>query len=218
MNILIILAHPDPGSFNHALAQGIRQELCSQGHRVVFHDLCAEGFEPLLTKDEIPQSGSVPPQIERHCAELKAADGIVIVHPNWWGQPPAILKGWIDRVLRPGLAYRFEEGDQGEGIPIGLLKARASLVINTSNTPDAREKSAFGDPLERIWRDCIFHFCGVRNFHRRMFNVVVTSTPAQRLVWINEAQQLAASLFGPSAPPAAGPEPVEAGPKAALPG
>ncbi len=195
MNILIILAHPDPGSFNHGLAEAIRQELQAQGHCVVFHDLCAESFEPLLTKEEIPQSGVLPPQIEQHCRDLKAADGLVIVHPNWWGQPPAILKGWIDRVLRPGVAYRFEEGDNGEGIPIGLLKARAALVINTSNTPDIREKSAFGDPLERIWRDCIFDLCGVRNFHRRMFNVVVTSTPEQRRLWINQAQQLAVSLF-----------------------
>ncbi len=195
MNILIVLAHPDPGSFNHALAQAMREELCTQGHCVVFHDLCAEGFEPLLTKQEIPQSAPVPAQVERHCADLQAADGIIIVHPNWWGQPPAILKGWVDRVLRPGVAYRFDEGDNGEGIPIGLLKARAALVINTSNTPGAREQSAFGDPLERVWRDCIFHLCGVRNFQRRMFNVIVTSTPEQRRTWIDEARQLATGLF-----------------------
>ncbi len=210
MNILIILAHPDPGSFNHALADAIRQELCSHSHSVVFHDLYAEGFEPLLPKDEIPQSAPVPPRIERHCAELCAADGIVIIHPNWWGQPPAILKGWIDRVLRPGVAYRFEEGDKGEGIPVGLLKARAALVINTSNTPDAREKSAFGDPLERIWRDCIFQLCGVRNFHRRMFNVIVASTPEQRRRWINEVRQLAAALFDPAAEHAGKAKPLSA--------
>ncbi|HEY5910726.1 MAG TPA: NAD(P)H-dependent oxidoreductase [Verrucomicrobiae bacterium] len=195
MNILIVLAHPDPGSFNHALAHAMRDELCARGACVVFHDLCAEGFEPLLTKQEIPQSAPVPPQVEQHCADLQAADGIIIVHPNWWGQPPAILKGWVDRVVRPGVAYRFDEGDNGEGIPIGLLKARAALVINTSNTPDAREQSAFGDPLERIWRDCIFHLCGVRNFQRRMFNVIVTSTPEQRRTWIDEARQLATGFF-----------------------
>ena len=70
----------------------------------------------------------------------------MIVHPNWWGQPPAILKGWVDRVFRPGIAYRFVEGDAGEGVPIGLLKASAAVVFNTSNTPDARERFAFGDP------------------------------------------------------------------------
>jgi NAD(P)H dehydrogenase (quinone) len=54
--------------------------------------------------------------IELHCREIADVDGI-IVHPNWWGQPPAILKGWVDRVLRPGVAYRFLEGDAGEGVP-----------------------------------------------------------------------------------------------------
>jgi putative NADPH-quinone reductase len=195
MNILIILAHPDPGSFNHALAQAVGEELSARGDSVVLHDLCAEKFDPLITAREIPQSAPVPPHIERHCAEVAAADGIIIVHPNWWGQPPAILKGWVDRVLRPGVAYRFEEGDNGEGVPIGLLKARAALVLNTSNTPNAREQSVFGDPLERIWRDCIFHFCGVGNFQRRMFNVIVTSTAEQRRIWIDEARQLAVGLF-----------------------
>lgn len=201
MDILIILAHPDPGSFNHALAHAVSHALRSQGHSVVFHDLYAEHFEPLLPKGEIPQGAKIPPDIEWHCAELGGADGIVIVHPNWWGQPPAILTGWIDRVVRPGVAYQFEEGDNGEGVPIGLLKARAALVINTSNTPDGREKAAFGDPLERIWRNCIFELCGVRNFQRRMFNVIVTSTPEQRRAWLEEAQDLAVAVFSPAAAP-----------------
>ena len=54
-------------------------------------------------------------------------------------QPPAILKGWIDRVMRPGVAYEFLEGDSGEGVPNGLLKAKTALVFNTSNTPEDRE-------------------------------------------------------------------------------
>jgi NAD(P)H dehydrogenase (quinone) len=110
----------------------------------------------------------------------------VVVHPNWWGQPPAILKGWIDRVFRPGVAYEFQEGDSGEGIPVGLLKAKAAVVLNTSNTPTKRELEVFGDPLERLWKDCIFDFCGVKNFYRRMFAMVVVSTSEQRKEWLQE--------------------------------
>lgn len=55
------------------------------------------------------------------------------------GQPPAILKGWVDRVIRAGVAYEFAEGDSGEGVPIGLLKAKSALVFNTSNTLEERE-------------------------------------------------------------------------------
>ena len=65
-------------------------------------------------------------------------------------------------------------------MPIGLLKARAALVFNTSNTPEMREREVFGDPLEILWKNCIFDFCGVQTFFRRMFSVVVTSSSEQR--------------------------------------
>ena len=195
MNILLILAHPNPKSFNHALASGAYEALLEDGHNVILHDLCADGFDPLLQAEEIPETGAIPAVIRKHCEELRAADGIIIVHPNWWGQPPAILKGWIDRVCRAGVAYRFEEGDSGGGIPIGLLKAKAAVVLNTSDTPDAREKEAFGDPLDDIWKRCIFDLCGVRHVHRRVFNVVVTSTREQRLAWIQEAKNICRSNF-----------------------
>lgn len=195
MNILVVLAHPSPDSFNHALAGAVRDALRGAGHDVVFHDLCAEKFDPLLPADEIPSAAALPPSIQRHCAELKAADGIVVIHPNWWGQPPAVLKGWIDRVIRPGVAYRFAEGDNGEGVPVGLLKAKAAVVLNTSNTAAAREQAAFGDPLESIWKRCIFDLCGVRDFHRRMFAVVVAATPEQRGAWLAEAAALCRRVF-----------------------
>ena len=199
MNILIILGHPDPGSFNHALALAVRDDLQKAGHEVVFHDLYAEQFDPVLPAGEIPEEGDVAPPVRAHCDALCAADGIVIVHPNWWGQPPAILKGWIDRVLRPGVAYRFEEGDSGEGVPIGLLPARAAVVLNTSNTRLIREQLVFGDPLEVLWRRCIFDLCGVPAFYRKMFSVVVTSTPEQRAEWLDEAVVLCRTAFRPNA-------------------
>ena len=195
MRILIILGHPDPKSFNHAIASGVCDTLRHDGHHVTLHDLYAEAFDPLLPVQEIPERGAIPAVIQEHCEDLRSADGIVIIHPNWWGQPPAILKGWVDRVFRPGVAYRFAEGDGGEGIPIGLLKAKAAVVLNTSNTPDEREQRAFGDPLDALWRRCIFDLCGVRTFHRRMFNVIVTSTPQQRLEWLEEAKELCRSVF-----------------------
>lgn len=196
MRILIVLGHPSPGSFNHALAHAARDDMIASGHDVVFHDLYAEHFDPVLVDGEIPEHAEIPPSIQAHCDELRAADGVVIVHPNWWGQPPAVLKGWVDRVFRPGLAYRFEEGDSGEGVPVGLLRARAAVVLNTSNTERNREQAVFSDPLDAVWRRCIFELCGVTSFHRRMFTVVVTSTPEQRRAWIEEAKQLCRIAFG----------------------
>ncbi len=163
MKILIILAHPDPGSLNHALADAAARAAKGQGHEVILRDLHAERFDPVLPATEIPRGAILPPWLAGHCADLATADGIVIVHPNWWGQPPAILTGWIDRVVRPGVAYEFQEGDSGEGVPVGLLRARIAVVLNTSNPPPDRERDAFGDPLDSIWRRCVFDLCGVKD-------------------------------------------------------
>ena len=195
MKVSVILAHPGPESFNHAIAATVVKTLAENGHTVAFHDLYTEHFDPVLPYAEIPRDAPLDPVIARHCSEIATADGIVIVHPDWWGQPPAILKGWIDRVIRPGIAYRFREGDNGEGIPKGLLAAKAALVFNTANTPAEREREVFGDPLERLWKDCIFSFCGIPVVHRRMFAVVVTSTAEERAGWLAEAAALTRQYF-----------------------
>lgn len=195
MNILVILAHPTPGSFNHAIADTVIRALHKIGHPTVMHDLYAEGFDPILPTGEIPREGSVASEIEEHCAQLVAAAGIVIIHPNWWGMPPAILKGWVDRVVRPGAAYEFGEGDSGEGVPAGLLKAKAAVVFTTSNTPEKREREVFGDPLENLWKTCIFDFCGVNTFVRRNFGVVVTSTLQERQGWLEEVEKITGKVF-----------------------
>ncbi|MFH1941969.1 MAG: NAD(P)H-dependent oxidoreductase [bacterium] len=52
-----------------------------------------------------------------------------MVHSNWRRQLPAVLKGWVDRILRPGIAYEFEESDSGEDVPAGLLKTSIRLVF-----------------------------------------------------------------------------------------
>ncbi len=195
MKISVILGHPDPLSFNHAIAAAAVDELGRRGHDVCFHDLCAEKFDPVLPAEEIPEGAPLPPGIERHCREISGADGIVIIHPNWWGQPPAVLKGWIARVVRPGVAYEFLEGDQGEGVPRGLLKAAAALVFNTSNTDTERERNVFGDPLETLWKNCVFGLCGVRNVHRKTYSIVVTSTEEQRKAWLEDVRRTVGRWF-----------------------
>jgi len=195
MSISVILAHPDKGSFNHAIADAVVEQIMKNGHHAAFHDLYMEKFDPLLPVGEIPENANVPQSVMNHCREIAEARGIVIVHPNWWGQPPAILKGWVDRVLRAGVAYRFLEGDSGEGVPEGLLKAETAIVFNTSNTETEREKRVFGDPLETIWRNCIFGLCGVTTFYRRTFGIIVTSTADQRRQWLDEARSCIDRFF-----------------------
>ena len=195
MDILVILAHPNPTSFNHSIAHMVIQTLEKGGHQITFHDLYAEVFNPVMPEEEISKNASVEPKIKRYCRELCTADGIVIVHPNWWGQPPAILKGWIDRIFRPGMAYEFEEGDGGEVIPVGHLDGKTAIVLNTSNTDYDRAKEIFGDSLETLWKNCVFGLCGVTNFHRRNFSVICKSTKEQRKEWLNEVKGIIRQFF-----------------------
>lgn len=90
MNVLVILAHPNNQSFNHAIAISAVKQVNKNGHNVIFHDLYSQKFDPVLPLQEIPTEVPLSPEIEQHCKDLCLADGIIIIHPNWWGQPPAI--------------------------------------------------------------------------------------------------------------------------------
>jgi putative NADPH-quinone reductase len=199
MNISIILAHPNPKSFNHAIAQAAMEALARNNHTPALHDLYQENFPALLTTAEFQTDAKLNPVIAQHCRETAAADGIIIVHPNWWDMPPAILKGWIDRVLRPEIAYRFGPNDKGEIVSFGLLKAKSAIIFNTANTPEENTRGVFGDPLEGLWKKCVFGLCGVRDAQRRTFTPVIASTPPQRAGWLREAGEMVARQF-PAAP------------------
>lgn len=195
MNVLVVLAHPQKGSFNHAIAETVTSTLNQQGHKIIFHDLYAENFNPIINAEECLPNATLDDELQRHCKELCTAEGIVIIHPNWWGQPPAILKGWVDRVFRAKTVYRFEETEKGEGVPVGLLKAKKAIVFNTSNTKEEREQNTFGDPLDTLWKNCIFGLCGIRNVKRKMFSVIITSTQQQRGKWLKEVAETIAEQF-----------------------
>lgn len=189
MKISIILGHPHEGSFNHAIADTARQTLEAAGHTVRLHDLYQEKFDAILPQEEI--SGPVTdPLVQQHLDEIAEVDGIVIVHPNWWAMPPAILKGWIDRVLRQGVAYRFENGE-----PKGLLKAQSALVFTTSNTPKDVELKWFGDPLENLWTTCILRYVGVQNVERTNYESVIMSKPEERAAWLEDVQRRVQKAF-----------------------
>ena len=192
MKILVVIGHQNPGSFCHAIAQTAIEELRLAGHEIVFHDLYVEKFDPILTQEEILAKTPACPVVNQHIAELLACDGIIVVHPNWWGQPPALLKGWIDRVFRQGSIYRFTA--QG---PVGELAGKTALVLTTSNTPRDVELAAYGDPLENLWKNCVFALCGIESdqFQRRNFESIIMSTPADRKAWLDDVRQLVRQRF-----------------------
>ncbi|MBN2050014.1 MAG: NAD(P)H-dependent oxidoreductase [Spirochaetales bacterium] len=186
MKASVILAHPYEKSFNHAIFYTAVDCLKKAGVLVFAHDLYAEGFDPVMTVDELGKDPTEDPLVAQYARELTDSDLLVFVHPNWWGQPPAILKGYIDRVIRPPYAYDFDENAQGAPAT-GKLTGKTGIVFNTSNTPEERENNYFHDPLEYLWGRCVFGFCGMEEgFTRRMFRVVADSTEEIREGWLEE--------------------------------
>ena len=161
MRIQAIIAHPRRDSFCFALFDRAVKTLQNSGHHLVVHDLYAEEFDPVLKAEEAYTVGdsiekalskSADPIVSLHREEIANAEGLLVAHPNWWGKPPAILAGWLDRVLVPGVAYRLQTA---EGEPDGLLSLRTALILNTSDTPYEREVNVLGDPLHLIWENCV---------------------------------------------------------------
>ncbi|MFI6150043.1 NAD(P)H-dependent oxidoreductase [Streptomyces sp. NPDC051109] len=198
MKVGVYLAHPRAGSFNHALFEEVTHTLAAAGCEVCAHDLCAQGFPPVLTADETGTvdvaAASTDPVVARHRAEVATLDALVFVHPNWWGMPPAVLAGWVQRVLVPGVAYKLGQAD---GEPAGLLRAGRALVLNTSDTPGEREAGEFGDPLGRVWSACVLPYVGVTDVRRTVFRTVTGSTAQERTAWLAQARREARALIAP---------------------
>ncbi len=200
MNISLILGHPRQDSFCHAMATTARTTLHAQGHTVVFHDLYAEEFHPLMTAEESLTRVSDDALVEQHCTELQRAEGLIIVHPNWWGQPPAILKGWIDRVIRPGVAYDLALGEGGGPRFVGRLRVQTAVIFTTSESPRELEQTQFGNTLEILWKQCILERCGVAHIERILSSGMATSTPEMRTAWLEDVRAIIQRYF-PATPP-----------------
>jgi len=190
MKASVILAHPYGLSFNHAIFGAAIASFTAAGVETFGHDLYQEGFDPVMTVGELGKDESTDPLVRRYAAELLESGCLVFIHPNWWGQPPAIMKGYIDRVIRPPYAYDVETDNSGTSVVEGRLSGRIGVVFNTSNTEAGREENYFHDPLESIWKRCVFGFCGMEDSRRRMFRIVETSDERQRRLWLDEVRDI----------------------------
>jgi NAD(P)H dehydrogenase (quinone) len=132
MRVVVVLAHPEPTSLTHAIAETAVSALQAAGHDVVCHDLYAEGFTAAMSAEErsaYPTDTPVlDPLVQSHIDDVRAADALVFVYPTWWSSLPAILKGWLERVMVAGVGFVFD--DAGRVRP-GLTNIRRIVGIST---------------------------------------------------------------------------------------
>jgi NAD(P)H dehydrogenase (quinone) len=133
----VILAHPCPDSYAHALAQRAVDGLQIAGHSVDLVDLYAEGFQAAMTEAEREAyHGEEPildPLVQASADLVRRVDALIFVYPTWWSGLPAILKGWIDRVMVPGVGFTFD-GRTGKARP-SLTNVRHLIGVSTYGSP-----------------------------------------------------------------------------------
>jgi NAD(P)H dehydrogenase (quinone) len=157
MRTLIIQGHPDKKSFCHALADNYEKGAREKGGDVMRMNLCDLSFSINL-KNGYRTIQALEPDLVEAQRLLKWANHIVIVYPVWWGSVPALLKGFLDRTLLPGFAFKFREQTSGWD---KLLKGRSGRLIVTSDSPVWWMYLAYFHPAVNMMKKTVLEFCGV---------------------------------------------------------
>ena len=181
---LVVLGHPSAKSFNAALAAAYVEEARSLHHQAEFRDLYALGFDPLLKESERMADGAsaATNDIETEVGLLRQCDVLTFVYPLWFGMPPAIIKGYIDRVL--GAGFRIDDlAKSGQG----LLRGKRLAVISTSGSRRTwLEEHGMWVSLRQSFDEylkTVFGFVACDHYHADSIGDDLTSAEAKRVLF-----------------------------------
>jgi NAD(P)H dehydrogenase (quinone) len=155
MNRLIVLAHPDPNSLCHSIAEKIQHICDERGDNTKFSNLWEQNFSPVPPLEEFRRRFGFDSDFLTHSRDLKEAEHVIIIHPDWWSGPPAILKGWVDRIFTIGLAFEYTGSHFLEKSKKGLLGGKKFSLFITS---DSEKTNA-----HRFWTETVLPFCSVED-------------------------------------------------------
>lgn len=190
--ILIIVGHPDPEPKRlcRALAASYAQGARSAGYQVQLIDIATLDFPLLRTMEEFAQR-ALPVTLEDAARSIREAEHIVFIFPLWLGSMPALLKGFLEQVMRPGVAFTYPEPGKG-GFAKPLLKGRSARIVVTMGMPAS---------LYRLWflshglagmRRNILNFVGISPVRETLFGMVEGASDARRRKWIAMMRSLGA--------------------------
>ena len=188
--ILIINGHPNPESFNHALAEAYQKGALHAGAEVQTIHIAALHFNPNL------QSGyrkrqELEPDLLAALEKIRWAEHLVWVHPVWWGGLPALMKGFVDRLFLPTIAFKYRENSVYWD---KLFAGKTARIITTLDQPGWYYRLMYGRPSVNQLRKSILEFCGVRPVKVSYVGIVRNSTESQRTQWINRIHELGKKL------------------------
>ncbi|MER2268274.1 NAD(P)H-dependent oxidoreductase [Methylobacterium oxalidis] len=186
--ILILQGHPDPagGRLCHALADAYLTGARSAGNQAELVDIAKLSF-PLLESDRDWERGSMPASLGRAAEAIRSADHLVLIFPLWLGGMPALVKGFLEQVMRPGFA--FERLDS-MGLPRKLLGGRSARVVVTMGMPALAYRVIFLAHGIRALDRGILRFVGIRPVRTTFLGMVGAAGEGTRKRWLERMVEL----------------------------
>ncbi|WP_330747176.1 NAD(P)H-dependent oxidoreductase [Chryseobacterium sp. CP-77] len=184
--IAIINGHPNKDSFNFGVAEAYRlgaSETGAEVREIVIRDL---NFNPNL-QFGYQKRMELEPDLLKAWEIIQWADHLVWVHPVWWGGFPALMKGFIDRLFLPGMAYKYRENSVWWD---KLLKGKTAHIITTLDQPGWYYRLFFGRPSVNQLRKSILEYCGVKPVKVTYVGIIRNSKDEQRTQWLRKVKEL----------------------------
>lgn len=185
--IAIILGHPDPagGHLCNALADAYAEGAIAKGHAVSRVNIAAIDF-PLLRSQADFENGSLPDSLAEARDAIVSADHLVLVFPLWLGTMPAMVKAFLEQVMRPGVAFAYPR----KGMPKRLLTGRSARLVVTMGMPPVLYRwFFFAHGLRGLERN-ILKFVGISPIRESLVGVATTDSDAKRRRWIGQMRAL----------------------------
>ncbi|ABG57686.1 NAD(P)H-dependent oxidoreductase [Cytophaga hutchinsonii] len=189
-NILIIKGHPNKNSFNTALAEAYKTGASTQQVEIKEISIADLNFDPNLAfgyEKRMPHE----PDLLDAWEKIKWADHLVWVHPVWWGSMPAKLKGFIDRLFLPGLAFKYRENSVWWD---KLLTGKTAHIITTLDQPGWYYALVYGKPSINQLKKSTLHFCGIKPVNVTYIGIIKDATEKQRNKWLQRVESLGKKL------------------------
>ncbi len=189
-NILIINGHPNPSSFNYAIAESYKKGALKSNANVETITIANLKFDPNLAYG-YQKRIDLEPDLVIAWEKIKQADHLVWIHPVWWGGLPAITKGFIDRLFLPGMAFQYRENSVWWD---KLLKGKTARIITTLDQPSWYYRLFYARPSVNQLKKTTLEFCGVKPVKVTTVGIIKTSEEEQRIKWLRKIFQLGLEL------------------------
>lgn len=183
MRTLIILGHPDKKSFSANLADAYEKGAKEKGGDVMRINLIDLKFDPIL-RNGYNRIQNLEPDLVEAQRLIKWANHLVFVFPVWWSAPPALLKGFIDRVFLPGFAFKYREHSS---MWDKLLTGKSSRLIITSDAPVAWLYLVYFHPAVNMMKKATLEFCGIKPVSVTSFGSIKNSNDKKRKILLDKA-------------------------------